>query len=1471
MLTQTGPRAMHVGVLNVQSLDDDQRSGEAFATLMKFVVEGLAKMPPLTVDGDWIIKQVENFGILNTFARKCDTIGDYYVLTQMAYRLFTGEVLSNKLGKMIDRLFQEDVQALDFGDVLRTLRQSFDGVVGVAECPLARKLTSLYSYMLTLGYLKAFGLTITDEDYSKLEQRALQSTYSSKKSFYVCLIDTVLFICERLHEFRTTGDVSTFLHSGATYGAWLQEADKIIALAPFTSNLAAHGTTYFAFLADLRDLCERGRAYAKFMANATGTEATAIKRKLATLELISNTEITKRAAAKERDAPMGVLIHGSSSVAKSAFTKMLYRYYGSLFDLETTDEFRYVRNPMDEYWSNFDSSKWCIQLDDIAFRNPVKTTDVDPTLQDLLNVVNNVPYVPPQAELENKGRTPVMAKLVLATSNSADLNAREYFWCPLAVRRRLPYVVHVCPKDEYKHENGVFIDPLKIPESTEAFPDLWVITVKKLVPVMQNGREHAKLETIKMFTSSREFLTHFGQACRAHEANQARALAADQRMATMQVCKKCCAPLPHEKCLSLQSLDMGQMTVMLLLMSILQWFLTFGTIWKVIDCVSRTRFLTRATFAIINRVASETQLVAFYGRFVDFKARHARAARVTLTTFSLLLGAYFMYKAVSESRNKVNTEPEAAEEAKAQHEVQGNTVGTSEQLQKEATQNVWYNPTIELTKFDVPVASNSLVGITPERLRDLIGRNCVLLRIRVNGESTVRIMRGVFTRGHRCLTNGHAFKPTGTTYSVEIIQAGTASGVTPNITIRLTREDIAFASHSDLCMFEVDSIPPFKDITHLWAKSQIHTDRAHGFMREDSGSLSMHTVYAMELLRGNQVEGMPNPMDYFFGMSSRATEMGMCGSLYVSLTPRGPVIVGIHMLGNDTATGILSVVKSELDALEEMPAITKRPVVQAGDEPNLSCAKRTLVLGPLHHKSLFRYLPTGTCRLYGSFVGFRPKPRSRVTSTPLHTEVLEHYGVENNYGQPVMSGWIPWRKNVIEMVQPNVTYKRGTLRKAREGYLQDVLSALPDGWQKELVTLTNHEALNGVPGVKYIDRVNTNTSMGSPWNTTKKEFLRPAPTETEPDALDFTPEIWERVKQIEALYKEGKRAYPVFTGHLKDEATPLAKVAMGKTRLFTGAPVDWSLVVRRRLLPFVRLVQKNKFVFEAGPGTVAQSKEWGQIRAWLVKHGLDRLIAGDYGKYDKRMLADFILAAFHVIVDVYRAAGFADTDLRALMCIGEDIAFSICNIDGDLVEFFGTNPSGHPLTVIINSLVNALYMRYAYCELNPEHEVATFRERVSLFTYGDDNTAGVSESAPWFNHTAIQQVFAGIGVEYTMADKSAESKPYIHIDEVSFLKRKWVWNDEVGDWMAPLEEESIIKSLTMWVPSQTVSREKQMVDVVESAISEYFFYGREKFEEKSSFFSKLLQAEPFCFYVKKSTFPTYDTLVERFHRASAAL
>lgn len=1456
-------------------LGNEPHSSEDLMTSILKTIEGFRGTTP--GESPWLCELLENFFQVVYWTRRCRTKADYTTCVMLSYKLITGKSVSGSVWKAFALSnLQDDM----FTKVTRDMRDMFQTTSVLVNNPIMGKLRKIYTYLLVQGFLAPFGQELSVEEFLKMDAK-VKRTSTDRTSMVLLILETAITICERLDAYRLTGDWHALVHDDATYTAWVKTAERLINLAPFTANLAAHGTTYFTFVSDLNDCVEKGEAICRYSAQNSGAESALMRKRLCSLQMLKNVEITRRASQKERKAPFGVLIHGGSSVGKSSFTKMLFYYYGKLHGLDTDDHFRYVRNPADEYWSNFDSSKWCIQMDDIAFLLPSKSSEVDATLKEMLNVVNNVPYVPPQAALEDKGKTPVMAKLVLATSNAPDLNAQDYFHCPLAVRRRLPYVIHVRPKPEYLAENGKFLEPSRLPLPNGQFPDYWIIEIQKLVPVDHNGRDSAVFETVHIFSDVQEFLRHFAEASLRHEKVQVASDTCDVQMRDIKVCRLCYSV--GDSCECLQGLVLGAMSrmtlvyftnilvdicsrlfLMLVCTTVYAWALKFYVVRHLTARV--TRFLDSGIELKVHSILNSQ-------REYKLKIAVRTFVKVGLVLTNLFLcykAGKYVWNATAPPTSRPTQELEEEEENEEWCE-QGNIHGTTEeQLLKEDTQNVWYNPTLELNKFDVPIASRSLANYTPSQVRDLFSHNCVRIEVTALDAQFATRMGAIFLRGQYLCFNRHALR-LGTKFKVLIATMGECQGISANIECYIERSDVMEIVERDIVVVRMPNVPPRKDILKYWNDESIPTTHMVSLQRTRDGCVHYRELFNVQLCRNFPVESLAQVMDVYMGTGSVETKVGDCGSLGVAITPQGPIILGLHTLGHNCTAAFPHVTRSQLESICVDPISN----ISGEGSPMLSL-NGDVELIPPHHKSVLRYLSQGTAHIYGSFPGFRPKPRSRVCPTPLREVFQEHFKCDITFDKPVMTGWEPVHNNVCEMVKPYTDVKQSTLDHCVESFTNDIISGLTaehgDTWKGELLFLSRKAAINGLPGVKFIDRINTSTSMGHPWCTTKTAFLEPDVSEEYPEGVTFTPEVLERMAEIEKKYAAGQRAFPVFTGHLKDEPTSHAKIKKKKTRIFTGAPVDWSIVVRSRLLSFVRLLQKNKFIFEAAPGTAAQSAEWTRIYEYLTKFGIDRIIAGDYGKFDKHMIAMFILAAFKVIGNIHKAAGFTDAEIREIYGIGLDTAFPVTNMMGDLLEFFGTNPSGHPLTVIINSIVNSLYMRYAFCILNPESEECTeFKRLVHLLTYGDDNTMGVDPSINWFNHTAIQQALAQIGVEYTMADKEAISRPYISIDECSFLKRTWRFEEELGLYTCPLEEASIHRSLTTWLPSKTIDKYKQMVDVVTSANNEYFFYGKEVFTKHHNFFKEILKQEPYSHYVSESTLPDWEDLKLRFQQASRVI
>jgi hypothetical protein len=269
------------------------------------------------------------------------------------------------------------------------------------------------------------------------------------------------------------------------------------------------------------------------------------------------------------------------------------------------------------------------------------------------------------------------------------------------------------------------------------------------------------------------------------------------------------------------------------------------------------------------------------------------------------------------------------------------------------------------------------------------------------------------------------------------------------------------------------------------------------------------------------------------------------------------------------------------------------------------------------------------------------------------------------------------------------------------------------------------------------------------------------------------------------------------------------------------------------------------------------STDWDELYKHIVKFGTDRVVAGDFETFDKKMMAMIIAATFRVL-NTLRGASYPAGNRDTMICKGicTDISFPITNMNGDLIQFFGGNSSGHPLTIIVNSIANSIYMRFAYMKTG--HDLLTFKDNVSLVVMGDDNILG--SKVDTYNHTSISSALKSVGIKYTMADKEADSKPFCDISEVDFCKRSFVLLD--GRCIAPLALKSVLKSLCMYVEKGNISHEEQLAQSYLAARREWSLHGSEVFAQNVSRMTLILSKHPDIerFFIAKHGWPYLKTL-----------
>jgi hypothetical protein len=569
------------------------------------------------------------------------------------------------------------------------------------------------------------------------------------------------------------------------------------------------------------------------------------------------------------------------------------------------------------------------------------------------------------------------------------------------------------------------------------------------------------------------------------------------------------------------------------------------------------------------------------------------------------------------------------------------------------------------------------------------------------------------------------------------------------------------------------------------------------------------------------------------------TFCGMCMSTWISET-NAPVILGFHLAGVlGTRRGVAGTLSlREFDkAFEELGR--KPGVLLCKDQgllPTHQYGVKYFEGTKIHAKSPVNYLEApGQVEYFGQVIG-RARSESAVVTTPISKAVEEILGVPQKWGKPkFVPAWKPYQECLNAIASPTLPFPSDHLITAVNSYSNRMCGFLRDRpYLKFYVrSLTRMENLCGIDGKRFIDAIQDKTSLGFPLVGAKSKFItRLDPNDFEefscPKELDE--KFWLEAHDIEQKYIAGERGYPIFKGCLKDEPTKLTK---DKVRVFHAAPIAFQLLIRKYFLPIARFLQMNPLVAEMAVGINAQGPEWHQLAVHIRQHGSDRIVAGDYKKYDTKMPAQLTLAAFHILMNIAKESGnYSKTDLSIMDGIATDCCYPVVAMNGDLYQFFGSNPSGNNITVVINCLVNVLNLRCAYYSLRPLDNNVPFHENVALTTYGDDFKASVRKECTWFDHIKVANYLGTFGQVLTMPDKVSEPVAFMVDEDVDFLKRKNVFNPRLGMFMGALDEESIFKSLHSVLRSKAITVAEQSAQNIDGAVREYFAHGEVVYEQR---------------------------------------
>ena len=789
------------------------------------------------------------------------------------------------------------------------------------------------------------------------------------------------------------------------------------------------------------------------------------------------------------------------------------------------------------------------------------------------------------------------------------------------------------------------------------------------------------------------------------------------------------------------------------------------------------------------------------------------------------------------------------------------------------TENVWLQPVLE----ELPTCIKNFT-----READLAK---AVTKQLVHVEIGDRFCNGLFVGSNMLLIPGH--ERVSVVKQMKIRRDGPEKLSGLNFDCLINPEDCVQVADSDLCLVYVPRSGDRKDLLPFFPeKLTNHKIMTKVYRRTPEGELATDTT---RIARFGNCSATNAEFHAGFVKYSEPTFGGQCMAVHL-YDSSSSYIAGFHAAGI-TNTNQGAVTRCTRKALLDAKAVlTSRPTVvfatHSGEMCTQSYGKDFTPRPEIEKKSPLNFQENAQVAHFGTMPEGRVRPKSQVVVSPASEAVTSVTGIERKHGKPAncrksgvdegnpIKDWAPYQKYITGAGNAYQEFPAQTLKWAFEDYIKEIDDLCDSSFGKELLSrvriLDDVETISGVDGMRFVDAMKPTTSMGWPVNKAKKAFLtdlEPSeelyPTTMCPRAIDS--ETLSLAARARARWLEGQRSYEFFKTCTKDEPT---KITKDKVRCFQASPVSLQVNIRKYYLTLCHFLSMASLKSECAVGINAQGRGWHELNEHLVQFGTSRIVAGDFAAYDQHMSARMTLLANKVFEHIGRRAGYSEEDLKIMRGAATEVSYPVMSLNGELIQLYGSNPSGQNLTVYTNSIVNSLYHRCVFRKIYP-HYKGRFSEAVALTTYGDDVKMSVREGFDEFNHTRIQQEFEKQGITYTMAEKDAESIPFIDHEVADFLKRKSRWESQYcyidsegktnkGMWIAMLDEDSIFKSLHSNLKSKTQTQEEVAVQCIEGAMREWWFYGKEIFDLRHKQMQEVVNTLGWTNYMSEAFWSSFE-------------
>jgi hypothetical protein len=529
---------------------------------------------------------------------------------------------------------------------------------------------------------------------------------------------------------------------------------------------------------------------------------------------------------------------------------------------------------------------------------------------------------------------------------------------------------------------------------------------------------------------------------------------------------------------------------------------------------------------------------------------------------------------------------------------------------------------------------------------------------------------------------------------------------------------------------------------------------------------------------------------------------GDCGALVMRRTSTGGVeIVGMHVARDADGYGRAQMLTKEL--VEEL--VSAEVLAPTVDGPSGIADNGCAQVGVLQDGMYARVNTRSTIHKSPYFEAFGPH-----TMEPAPLSGKDENGV--TVLQKALSKFRGW--NLVDVDLDLVEESLCGLRT----YYSVMKDTEPLSW------------FNSVNGDERCPPLPIHTSAGlMPGMKNKKSYwLEESVREDGRKVFSPTEELMELLNEREANAMVGERTLALFAVNLKNEKRDIARVRALKTRAFLAARLDFVLAVRRYFLKMCCYIEDRHGRGPIKCGINPHGPAWMRLRKSLSQEG-GTMWCGDFSRFDQSIPEIVMRAAARFLADT--AGGGIVRDILLEEVINAHFA-----VGQRVYATLGMNPSGNPLTTILNSVVQYIVLYSAIKRICIRHSIEFDMLDCVFALYGDDNVVWVPVPDFPLGELAgtIRDMF---GMEYTAADKSDNIEP-CSIDDVTFLGRKFVSRPRHVD--APLDLDRI-KEIMYWYQGGMDTRLNVLASQAQSFMVELSHHGREVYEQ----YVKELRDHPF--------------------------